>query len=152
MKKSILAVLVMTVFLMLMGSPSVSHATDVKGKFCWQMDSYADLWVWYIEEVAPGFYQVTGYDVYNGAAAMNGGGYRDGSVIRLSVQEESPYYNIHGTHAIEMTLPGYSGTTDLYWETWEGVPYATYQDLTFQKITCPAALEADSDLPSTSGR
>jgi hypothetical protein len=149
MKKVVFISLVIGLSVFLAGP---SFATGVLGQYCFKMDTYSDTWVWQVEQVRPGYLQVTGYDVPNGNCAMNGGGYVAGEILRLTVQESCPDNAIYGMHSISLNLSTLSGTTDLVWHDSTGSAYVSFEDLTFQKVACDLAGEAvESDLPSTSG-
>ncbi len=155
MKKQACA-LVLAVFAMLAWFPTSSEAGSYMGRFCFQLAAYADLWVWEVTDVGGGAFQVTGHDVYNGPGAMNGGGRTLGTRVIFAVKEESPDSAIHGTHAISLSLATLSGTTDLVWVNSQGVPFATYTNLAFSLVTCPAfgpeEVAPDNGQPTTSGR
>lgn len=141
---------------MLAWLPASSEATTPLGRFCFQMTGFADLWVWEVEDVGGGAFQVTGNDMFNGPGAMHGGGRILHGHLLMTVQEDSPGPAFHGTHAIDidLTLPKFPGTTDLVWENSAGVPFASFLDLAFSNVPCPplGAMAGDPGKPSTSGQ
>lgn len=155
MKKIILSIIGFA--LLLSFAVPMSANAGFIGKYCFKYDSYADTWIWYVDQVGDA-YQVTGRDItYTPDASMDGGGAVEGSYLLLTVDEriasaQGAGIGTFGEHNIKLNLSTLKGTDYLVWSDINGVKAVNYPaGLAFSVITCPLADAETPDGPTTAG-
>ena len=117
-------------------------------EFCFQLDFYSDLWRWKVDQVAGGYFQVTGSNASISGEAMDGGGWRQGNMVYLAVQTARPVSGQRALWAIAFDLGAGTGTADGTWTNVDGAYPYPYFDEPFHRVICSEAAGSGDGIAS----
>ncbi|MGD9549064.1 MAG: FlgD immunoglobulin-like domain containing protein [Candidatus Krumholzibacteriia bacterium] len=117
-------------------------------EFCFKMDAYADLWRWKVDQVAGGYFQVTGRNASISGEAMDGGGWRQGNMVYLAVQTARPSSGQRALWAVAFDLAAGTGTADGTWTNVDGAYPYPYFDEPFHRVICSEAAGSGEGIAS----
>lgn len=109
-------------------------------EFCFKLDSFADTWHWKVDQVTGGYFQVTGWESVISTSTMDGGGWRQGNHVFLSVLSSIASTGQRCFFAIDYDLAVGTGTADFTWTNGDGTSPISYLDLPFHRIDCSPAV------------